>query len=192
MGPDELLRYVTEAFEAAGVPYLITGSVASAAYGDPRLTNDIDLVADLRPAQVPALKARFPEEDFYFDEQMVLQSIRTGIMFNIIHPASGLKVDVVPLPPTEFARAEFARRRRERVGDHHEAWFATPEDVIISKMDFYRMGQSEKHIRDILGILMSSAQPVDRGYIHTWAARLGLSEIWEAILRRLEAAESGR
>lgn len=85
-----------------------------------------------------------------------------------------------------LSKAEFSRRRRSKVFSDQETNFASPEDVIIKKMEFYREGGSEKHLRDITGILKISGDAVDQTYISEWAIHLGLTEIWDAILRRLE------
>ena len=186
MGPLELLRRVAETFEGLQIPYLVTGSVASMAYGEPRLTNDIDIVANIQPDHVPGLLSAFPPEEFYISEPMICDAIQRHGQFNIIHPASGLKVDVIIRQETPFDESRFSRTRRISPGKGFEADFASPEDVIIKKMEFYRDGGSEKHLRDITGILEISGEDVDRGYISDWAERLGLVEIWEAVQRRLK------
>jgi hypothetical protein len=84
-----------------------------------------------------------------------------------------------------FDRSRFARVRRIGPDAQNEACFASPEDVIIKKMEYYREGRSEKHIRDILGILRVSAGRIDFEYISSWARQLGLDDIWTAICRRL-------
>lgn len=185
MGPYELLRRIVEAFEALGIPYLVTGAMASIAWGEPRLTNDIDIVADLKMRHVAPLREYFPRDEFYLDEKMVRQAINSRSQFNIIHPASGLKIDVYISKGSPFDRSRFARLRKVRLTDAAEASFAAPEDVIIKKMEYYRVGGSEKHLRDITGILSISRGQIDQKYITEWASRLGLLEIWNAILARL-------
>ena len=91
----ELLEKIIEVFENLSIPYLVTGSVASMAYGEPRLTNDIDIVADVTLSHIPALLAAFPEEEYYIDGEMIKEAILRIGQFNIIHPVSGLKVDVI-------------------------------------------------------------------------------------------------
>lgn len=94
MGPYELLQRVITAFEELNIRYIVTGSVASMAYGEPRLTNDIDIVADIKLEQIAFLERYFPHDEFYFDRNMVVNAINQKSQFNIIHPASGLKVDI--------------------------------------------------------------------------------------------------
>jgi len=181
----ELLQKVVETFERLDIPYLVTGSVASMAYGEPRLTNDIDIVAEIDERHIENLLAAFPPGEFYISDEMIRQAIHQHNQFNIIHPGSGLKVDVIIRQNTPFDQSRFSRIRRISPGESYQANFASPEDVIIKKMQYYREGGSEKHLRDITGILKISEKEIDRDYISQWAKRLGLTEIWHAVQSRL-------
>ncbi len=122
----ELLEQVVLTFERLQIPYLITGSVASMAYGEPRLTNDIDLVAAIESKQIPELLAVFPPPSFYLSDEAIRTAITCQTQFNIIHPASGLKIDVMvrkdtngerkrcqePFPFVRARRLNYFRRRR--------------------------------------------------------------------------------
>lgn len=185
MGPYELLQKVIEAFEKLDIPYLVTGSVAAMAYGEPRLTNDIDIVAAIEERQIPGLLTAFPEHEFYISAEMIVEAIRHRSQFNIIQPSSGLKVDVMIRQNTPFDASRFQRARRIHPAENYDANFAAPEDVIIKKMEFYKNGGSEKHLRDITGILKISGTEIDRAYIAAWAKTLALTVIWEAVLQRL-------
>jgi hypothetical protein len=181
----ELLRYVVEAFEALGIDYMISGSQASIYYGEPRFTQDIDIVAHLDAAHVPGLLTRFPPPDFYVAEDAVREAIAAHGQFNIIHPDSGLKVDVIVRKDTPYELTEFARRQRLPAVEGRDACFARPEDVILYKLIYYREGASERHLRDVAGILRVSGDEVDLAYIDEWARRLDLTDVWNAIRRRL-------
>lgn len=181
----DLLARVVEAFERLHIPYIVTGSVASMAYGEPRLTNDIDVVAEMREAHVSGFLAAFPPDEYYVSEEAIREGIRRQGQFNIIHPASGLKVDVIIRKDTPFDRSRFARARVAYPAETYTASFSSPEDVIIKKMEFYREGGSDKHLRDITGMLKVSGDEIDEAYIVEWAERLGLRDIWDAIKRRL-------
>jgi hypothetical protein len=182
----ELLEHMAGTFERLQIPYLITGSVASMAYGEPRLTNDIDLVAAVEGRHVPALLEAFPPPTFYLSEEGMREAIRSQRQFNIIHPESGLKVDVVVRKDTPFDRSRFTRIRSLRPREHYAAAFASPEDVIIKKMEYYQSGGSDKHLRDITGMLTISGSEIDQAYIAEWADRLGLRRIWDMIQERLK------
>ncbi len=90
------------------------------------------------------------------------------------------------LVPYGQSSVGFARAVRVKPSGSYEASFASIEDVIIKKLEYYRAGGSEKHLRDITGVLKVSRESVDRAYIAAWAARLGLEPIWQATLERLE------
>lgn len=183
MEQHELLRHAARCFEELGIQYFVTGAVAAIAYGEPRLTNDIDIVADLGEDDIPKLKACYPEPEFYFDEPSAKRALNSRSQFNIIHPESGLKIDVMISRGDEFDQGRFRRARRLRPLEDTEVAFASPEDVILKKMAFYREGRSEKHLRDIAGILKISSDVIDLTYIESWAKKLGLEEIWAAFPR---------
>lgn len=187
MEQDELLRFAVGVLERLRLPYFVTGSIATVFYGEPRFTNDIDIVVDLPLARVGELCRAFPPDRFYVDEESARAAVERRGQFNVIHPASGLKLDLVVPEKDEFDRSRFARKVRVHPAADYEASFASIEDVILKKMDYYRRGGSEKHLRDIAGVLRISGEEVDAGYIEEWASRLGLSEIWQAIRTSREA-----
>jgi len=185
MEPSELLRFAAAALERLGIRYFVTGSTVTIVYGEPRFTNDIDIVVDLAPDSVGEFCRQFPDDEFYVSPEAALDAVQRRSMFNIIQPRSGLKIDVIVAPASEFNRARFARARRVRLGDDWTAWLSTPEDAIIKKLEFYREGGSDKHLRDIAGVLRTSGEAVDMAYIEQWANTLGLIDVWHAVLDRL-------
>jgi hypothetical protein len=185
----ELLRYVAIVFEDLGVAYMIAGSQASVYYGESRFTQDIDLVTDLRPEHLPALTDRFPEAEFYLSEEAAREAVETRGQFNIIHPDSGLKVDVFVNKDTDYDRLRLDRRQRLPLVPGREAYFARPEDVMLYKMLYFREGESDVHVRDILGILRVSGPEIDTVYVAEWARRLGLISIWDAVVERAQRHE---
>lgn len=185
----ELLRRLTEGLDRLGIPFLVTGSVATIAYGEPRFTLDIDVVVDLRPNQVDSFCAVFPEPEFYCPREFVAEAVRKQFQFNVLQPETGLKIDVIVATGSEFDQSRLSRRRRLPAKSGFDTWFASPEDMIVKKLEYYKEGGSEKHIRDILGVLRMQGERVDRAYIADWAARLGVTGEWELILARLSASE---
>lgn len=181
----DLLHKIAGALEHLDIPYMVTGSVASMAYGEPRLTNDIDIVAAIEERHIAGLLSVFTADEYYISDEMIREAIRHHGQFNIIHPASGLKVDMIIKQDTLFDRSRFGRLRRIHPAESYQANFSAPEDVIIKKMEFYREGGSEKHLRDITGILKVSKKEVDLDYVSEWADRLGLTDIWDALRKRL-------
>ncbi len=182
----ELLRYLVDVLEALGVEYMIGGSQASIYYGEPRLTRDVDVVVALRPEHLPVFLGRFPSDEFHVDEETARGALRTSGQFNIIHPGSGLKIDVYVNPDTSYDRTRLSRRQRLPLLPGVEAYFARPEDVILYKLLYSGHGQSGLHLRDVLGILRVSGPELDEPYIAEWADRLGLRTIWEQIRRQAD------
>ena len=185
MEQSELLHFVVSVLERLGLRYFVTGSTVTIFYGEPRFTNDIDIVVDLPEGAVAEFCRQFPEQEFYVSEDAASEAVRLHSQFNIIQPRSGLKVDVIVPLPSEFNRARFARARRVQAGEGWDASFSSPEDAIVKKMEFFRDGGSDKHLRDITGVLKTSADEIDRAYIERWASTLGLTDIWQAILDRM-------
>jgi hypothetical protein len=186
MGPYELLQKIVEALDGLNIPYLITGSVGAMAYGEPRLTNDIDIVAAIEENHIPGLLDAFPAEEFYLSEDAIRDAIRYRKQFNIIHPATGLKIDLIIRQDNAFDNSRFSRIRRIKPADTYTANFAAPEDIIIMKMRYYQEGGSEKHLRDIVGILKISGDEVNKSYINDWANQLGLFDIWDTLVNSIE------
>ena len=183
----ELLRHVVDAFEALGIRYMIGGSQASVYYGEPRFTQDIDIIADVRAVHLPGLRERFPSGEFYLSEDAAREAVETRGQFNVIHPASGLKIDVFVNKESEYDRLRLERRQRLPLLPGREAYFARPEDIIVYKLLYFREGGSELHIRDVLGILRVSGTELDTRYVADWAERLGLDVLWESVVKRAEA-----
>jgi len=144
------MQIMADFFESQGINYRVVGSLASRVYGEPRFTNDVDIVAELRLENLPALCAAFPSPDYYLSEPAARDAITKRFQFNILHPSSGLKVDIIVPPDTEFSRSEAGRIRRIASEGEKSAWFGSPEDVLLYKLVYYRLsgGISDKHLRD--------------------------------------------
>lgn len=189
MEADDLLRYTVEVLERLGLPYLVTGSVATIFFGEPRFTNHIDVVVELALSRVAELCAAFPPHEFYLSDEAARRAVERGGQFNIVHPGSGLKVDLMVSRRTPFDRSRFSRAVRVQPRGDFEASFASAEDVILKKMEYYREGGAEKHLRDIAGVLRVSGDRIDRDYIRRWAEELGLARIWLAIESELAGTD---
>lgn len=187
MEQSELLAYLIEVFDRLGLGYFITGSVATSYFGEPRFTNDIDVIVELTASDISKFCQSFPTEDFYLSAEMVRLAVRERRQFNILHPATGLKVDVFVLKDAAFDQSRYNRRQRLTIKEGLTAWFASPEDVILKKLVYYKEGGSEKHIRDILGVLKIQENSIDQGYVAHWAAQLGLFDLWQDVLAQSES-----
>lgn len=186
LNPFQLLQRVAEFLETHGIAYRVVGSLASMAYGEPRFTNDIDILADVRLEHCDVLMARFPPPDHYLSESAMRSAIVHYGQFNIIHIPSGIKVDMIVLKPDVYAQTEIRRGGRLTSPGEFDAWFASPEDVILNKLRYYHEGGSEKHLRDIASMLLVQGDAIDRDYITLWATELAVLSDWQRVLAGLE------
>lgn len=189
MEPSELLLHLVTVLERLELRYFITGSTATVFYGEPRFTADIGVVVDLPQDRVSDLEQALAGDDFYADAESIQRAVVQKSQFNIIHPASGLKIDVVIPRGDAFDRSRFRRVRRVEAAPDCEAAFASPEDVILKKLVYYRAGGSDKHLRDVAGVLKISGEELDWNYLDQWAARLA-GDVWSSVLER--AGQRGR
>jgi hypothetical protein len=169
--------------EMAGLDsYLVSGSVASIEYGEPRLTLDIDIAIQLEAAQLPILAALFPTPDFYCPPHDILAleiSRQTRAHFNVIHLPDGLKADFYPSRAHPYFAWAWQNRRRLDIAGI-PVWVAPPEYVILWKLEFFREGAGEKHRRDIRGMLKVSPHSIDRAFLDRAAQELALLPQWKA------------
>ena len=186
MEQTDLLRKTVEILDSLGVPYAVVGSFASGAWGEPRLTQDIDIVVDLNPAQVGPLCEAFPDPEFYVSRPAALEAVAKRDQFNIIHPASGNNIDFMIAGRTAWALAQLRRRVCVAVFPDINVSLAAPDDVILGKLVYYHEGRSEKHLRDIAGILRISGEAVDREYVARFAVELGVADVWKSVLCRVD------
>jgi len=184
--PVEVTLKVTGVFEKLGIPYLIGGSLASTLYGMVRTTQDSDIVAEMRLEHLQPFVSALQDE-FYVDDEMIAESVQRNSSFNIIHRETMFKVDVFIPRPRPFLESQLARAQRQVFAFETEvsAKFASPEDTILSKLEWYRMGGevSERQWRDILGVLKTRANEVDLAYLRKWAGELNVSDLLERALR---------
>ncbi|MGH7263495.1 MAG: nucleotidyl transferase AbiEii/AbiGii toxin family protein [Candidatus Rokuibacteriota bacterium] len=176
----EVLTTVGRRLDALGVPYMITGSMAVNYYAVPRMTRDIDIVVELSGREAERLCQAF-QDDFYVDRDAVRRAIDERGLFNLIHVASVVKVDFVVRKDSDYRRQEFARRRRIRVEDE-ELTLVTPEDLIISKLDWARHSHSELQLADVRNVL-ASVPNLDEAYLAHWTGRLGLEALYHEVRR---------
>ena len=186
--PYELLQKAADLFERLGVVYRVVGSMASMAYSEPRFTNDIDILVDLRDADAAAIAIEFPAPDFYVSLPAIREAIHRQRQFNVIHFASGLKLDIIQRKDTEFSRMDLTHGQRLTNPGYYDAWFGSPENVALMKLRYFQEGGSEKHLRDIASMLLVQGVAMDRHYIGEWAAKLGVAEEWALVQKRVDGA----
>jgi hypothetical protein len=172
---DDVLFETAQKLEAAGIPYMLTGSQALSFYAEPRQTNDIDVVVEASEQHAAAFERIFPRaEKWYLSETAVREAIHGRGMFNAIHTLSGVKVDVILLKNDPLERLKFSRRvRHERAG--LTLWIISPEDLLLSKLAWGKRGASARQAADVRTLLRDVAE-LDWAYVEEWADRIGVRD----------------
>lgn len=149
-------KYVVDVLERQQIPYMVVGGFAAILHGEPRLTIDVDIIVDMQPLHISRFAAAFPLPNYYVSIEGIRDSLQRRYPFNVIQSNTGAKVDLVPLPRDLFSQAAFSRRQPltyDTVGN--TAMFITPEDIIVAKLIAHRETGSDKHLRDIRGVLVT-------------------------------------
>lgn len=186
----EVTLKVIDVLEALDVPYVIGGSAASIVHGIVRTTVDSDLLADLKAGHVEPFVAAL-EDEFYVERQSIHNAIAFRKSFNLIHQATMFKVDVFIPKTRSFDQAQLARRVEKVIArdPQRTAWIASAEDIVLAKLDWFRMGGevSEQQWRDVLGVLKTQTGRLEIGYMRETASELGVDNLLERALE--EAAK---
>jgi len=176
----EIVASVASILDGLGIPYVIGGSLASAAHGTPRTTADADLVIDLRADQIDQL-ARELGAGFYVSREAMRDAIRDRDTFNAISLAAPFKIDFFVLGGSPFDQEEFRRRVPLEMGDDqpYSLVVKTAEDTILRKLQWFRKGGevSDQQWKDVLGVLAVSGYRLDNPYLDRWAADLGVADL---------------
>lgn len=179
---DAALRPVVEALERMGVPYMVVGSVASSMHGVPRMTLDADLVAQVEGRHARALVEALGE-GYYADENMIRGAVQRRSSFNLIHQRSMVKIDVFVARARPYDSNALEHRRRGMIGSL-EVFVAAPEDVLLSKLEWYEGGGrvSERQWSDVLGLLRIHRGVIDLAYLRRWAKEIGVGDLLDQAL----------
>lgn len=175
---EDIFRRIAGALGTAGVPYMLTGSFASAHWGTARSTQDIDLVIAPTEEGLRQFIGLLAPTQYYVSLDAALDALRRHSMFNVIDHATGWKIDLIIRKPRPFSEQEFERRKPVDI-DGVDVFIASAEDVVISKLEWAKKGGSLRQIEDVAGILRVRTS-LDRLYIEKWVRELGLGEQWAA------------
>lgn len=180
------LKLILEALKASKVEYLIGGAIAEWAWGEPRATQDLDIIIDLPVKTVGRLSKELEKRDMLVPADIILDAMmedRADIPLNAIHMYSGLKADLYLMrDDDELRRSAFQRRILVDYGPPiGEVYVHSPEDLILYKLMYLGLSGQPKHARDIAAILKAKKGQLDYGYIESWVVRLGLISVWQEI-----------
>ena len=178
---NKFLQHIIETLNHANIPYMISGSVASSFHGQPRATNDADIVID--PTQEQLLG--FMESlgvNCYVSKDAALGALENTAMFNVIDIESGIKVDLIIRKKRGFSQQEFARRMSVAVAGI-DAYVLSPEDSILSKLEWSKNRSSEIQFNDALGVLKTQKDRLDFEYLKHWARELGIDDALNRLIK---------
>jgi hypothetical protein len=182
----ELLRRTVEILDREQIVYMLVGSIASASFGEPRMTQDIDVVVEVSPDQAALLCAAFSADEFYVSEVAAREAATLNSQFNVVHFSSGNKIDFMVARRDAWGKAQLERRQLVPIIGEVTGYVASPEDTILGKLVYYNEGGSEKHLRDIAGVFKVCGASLDRNYIEKWVGELGLGASWDTLVAHLE------
>lgn len=180
----DLYSRLLRPFNEAGIPYMVTGGLAAIVYGEPRLTNDVDVVLQLRPVDAGRLTAAFPASSYYVPP---VETIREEAArpahghFNILDLDTALRADIYCAGDDPLAAWGLPRRRAIQLGEG-QVWIAPIEYVIVLKLRYFRESHSDRHLRDIAAMRRLSGELIDQRALQDWIGRLGLESEWQMAL----------
>jgi hypothetical protein len=174
----EVLKEVARRLAEAAIPYMITGSIAANFYTVPRMTRDIDIVVELLERDIGRFIPLF-EKDYYLDPETVRAAVKNRGMFNLIHNEHIIKIDFVVRKDTPYRRREFSRRKKVAVDDL-DLYVVSPEDLILSKLDWAKDSRSEIQLNDVRNLL-KSVKGLNRSYLARWAKALGIESLYREV-----------
>jgi hypothetical protein len=171
------LRDVVEILEEAGVPYMITGSLAAAHYGPPRATQDVDVVVETSADALDRVVELLRSQGLYVNPEAARGAHRTRGQFNAIDPEWGWKLDLIVRKDRPFSVEEFSRRVPATLLGI-EVFVPSLEDLIPAKLEWATLGHSELQRQDVLHLIEAGGGGLDQKYIQRWLGELGLLEEW--------------
>jgi len=177
---EPLLRAVSNLLDAQGIAHMLVGSFASTTYGMVRTTQDIDLVVDPTRDQLDRFVSSLDTERFYVDADAARDALRRRTTFNIIDMTSAWKLDLIIRKARPFSIEELARRR-VATAFGMQVPIATPEDTILAKLEWAKLGGSDRQLDDVAGILDVRGDSLDLAYIERWLDELGVRELWNRV-----------
>lgn len=186
---DFLARLVIK-LKGAGIPYMISGSLGSSLHGEPRATNDIDLIIAPTERQLNIFVQSLGE-DYYVSPEAAQEAIRNWSMFNVIDYKAGWKADVIIRKRRPFSVEEFKRRMPGEIAGV-QIFVVSPEDAILSKLEWSKAGESECQFRDAQGIAVVQWKTLDKKYLHKWARELDVKDLLENLLKNAERLQPSK
>lgn len=185
MTQEKVICKVIDILEENNIQYMLTGGIVVNYYGRPRFTHDVDLIIQIHIEDAEKIVTLF-EKEFYISKDGVIEAIKCKGMFNLIHFETIFKVDCFILKDEEHSMTSFPRRQKELIFGR-EIYIASCEDIILTKLYWYKKSGIQKHYEDVVGIFEIQQNKIDLDYVKKWAEKLSFLEIIEEILKQINS-----
>ena len=181
--PLQVTKQIADVFQDLKILYMVGGSL----HGIPRATQDIDIIADIKPNNVKEL-VNILKKDFYIDEDMIKEALSRCTSFNIIHLETMFKVDIFILKQDQVAKEEMSRRKSYKISEKQNLYLTSAEDIIIHKLHWYELGNrvSERQWTDVIGVLQVQGKRLNYDYLKKTANQMNVSELLTQAIEEVE------
>ncbi len=173
---------VIDILDATGIEYVIWGGVAAVIYGEPRFTQDMDIVVRLYHSEVNTLARLLEKDGYYVSVGAIRDAMDRHFYFNTIHLETGIKIDFRIAERDPIHTWAFKHRRMKYFDEFRQAAYMPPESVILTKLHAYQDSKSPRHLNDVAGILRVSGPELNLAYITREAARIRVFGVWRELL----------
>jgi len=184
IGQKKFLEKLISLIESAGISYAVCGSLSSSLYGQPRATNDADIIIAPTQGQLDKFLKSL-EAGHYVSSEAAFEAMKICSMFNVIDNKLGWKADLIFRKDGPYELTEFNRRLRAKLMGI-DLWILSPEDVILSKLGWAKNSQSEQQLRDALGVAVVQWEHLDKDYLRKWAKKLQVEDSLRQILEQAQ------
>ena len=181
---EDFLERLIKKLNEQNIPYMLSGSVSSSLHGQPRATNDADIVIAPAEEQLIAF-IKSLGDDYYMNPDAARDAFKNNSVFNVIDIQNSWKADLIIRKNRPFSREEFQRRQKANIMGL-DAWVVSPEDVILSKLEWAKNSKSSQHFQDALGVATVQYDHLDRDYLHKWAKELQVESSLERLLKQVK------
>jgi hypothetical protein len=178
----DFLEKLIKKLDQQNIPYMLAGSVSSSLHGQPRATNDADIVIAPAEEQLIAFLKSLGD-DYYVNPDAARDAFKSNSVFNVIDIQNSWKADIIILKNRPFSTEEFQRRQKANIMGL-DAWVVSPEDVILSKLEWAKNSKSGQQLQDALGVATVQYDHLDRDYLHKWAKELQVESSLEELLKQ--------
>lgn len=183
--PRQLLVVIAKLLKKLKISYIVTGGMAVFIWGRPRFTADIDIVVEFKYEDIDGLEHALMAlgKTGYVDKDVMKEALARGGEFNFIDGNTGIKVDFWSAKNTELDKNKFSRKKARKIMKE-TVYFISPEDLILSKLKWYQIGESTRQLEDIESILKISGKKLDMKYLRKWARKLRVDDVLNEAIRK--------